>query len=373
MKKIMILVGGLIAVMSFVVFCFGEDKITIVDSVRNAKSISELRSYLGIDDEHKSIKRAILERLDQFEGEEDENEKVEILYLLYMQEETEENDKIECIGGEGPRHIYIQKGVLHRLAKSPLIDKGKRRVLVKEIPLEKSKKRILDIVDRYLTSVNEMDYQKWRLSPKQSLTISIACLLGSHIEDKEIREMAYRYLASNNIKEKEYPMPYLEIPLLEYRLSNVSKKEDVGGTKRIKMVLDVATKPELRDMLRCPKRLYRCAEVLGKVLENDLTKLDAFMKSNPELGQPTKYFLHFFIIRSLSKNQKGSLNLSIKETNRLKESVEFWAGIYPTIIIKEKYGGDVLGEAINTIAEKIDDKVLKKKIENCKQRTIGGP
>lgn len=82
MKKIMILVGSLIPIVFFILLCFGKDEIAIpVESVQNAKNIRELRNYLGIDDEYKRIKYAILERLDQFESEEDENEsEIDVLF-----------------------------------------------------------------------------------------------------------------------------------------------------------------------------------------------------------------------------------------------------------------------------------------------------
>lgn len=369
MRKRMILIGGFIVMTTLLAsLCFGNDKSTTIEVVRKVKKISELRNYLGIDDEHKTIKLTILDKLDEFEDEEDESEKVEILYLLYIQEETPENDKIQSIGGQGPPHIWIQNGVLYKLAKSPLIDKSKKRVLVKEIPLKKSKKRILDIVNTYITSVNEMDYQKWRLSPKQSLVIGIAFLLGNYLEDEDIRDMAYRYLASNNIKEQAYAMPYLETPLLEYKLSKVPKEEDLRNDRRIKMVLDVASKPKLRDMLSCPRRLFDCAKILEKVLENDISNLDAFMESNPKLNEPTKYFLHYFRMRYLLEEQKKGLQISSKETNEIKKAVDFWTKNYSDVFAELKYGDDVLYETISELVEKINNKTLKKKIEDCKRK-----
>lgn len=380
MKKTLMLIGSFIVVISIFTICFGEGKTISIDAVQNVKSIKELRDYLGTDDW--SIKMAILEKLYQFKEEKDESEKVEILYLLYMQEETEENNKIEYTGGKGPMHIRIQSEALSRLMSLP--EEKIRKIPKKEIlyrprkiPVEKAQKRILDIVEGYLLSVNGMNYQKWRFSPKQALQINIACLLATYIEDNDIREMAHRYIQSKTIK--EYAKVYLEIPLLEYELLEYDqknlqplkdpKKEEQKFADKIKMVLRVTTKPELREMFYCPKRIYWCGEVLKKVLKNDMTKLDVFMESS-ELTQPEKYFLYFFVVKHSSEELKKSFKLSDTAINRIEKAVDFWAEIYPTVSVKEKYASDPLNECVSEIAEKVENKDLKKRIGDCKKRAV---
>lgn len=346
----MILTGSLLVIILIFIstICFAENEKISVDDVQKAESIDQLRKFLGIDDW--VIKRTILEKLDQFEYE---YEKAEILYLLYVQEETEKNNAIQHVGGLPPRHTRFQIKVLSKLAS---------------LPVEKTRERVLDILRAYLTSVEGMDYQKWRVSPKQALQTHMASLLGTYISDEDIREMTRHYLQSRVIK--EYAKARLVVPLLEYQLSKVSEGEDPDYIKRIEMILEMATEPGLPNMLYGPKRLYGCAEIMEKVFQNDMSKLDMFMKTGTELSQSAKYFLHFFIVRYSFEKLKSDLVLSNEEMDRLKKAVDFWAEIYPTVIVKQKYASYPLSKLVSEIEKKIDNPALKKTISECMIQTV---
>lgn len=376
MKKMNMFEKGfvvIVIILTFTTFCFGkervrgskipeEEKPAILLELEKKSTIQELKKYLGKDDWNTID--AILTRLDDFKANEDIPEKVEILYSLYMQEETEENNKIKHIGGQGPLHLQIQCKVLIRL---------------EELPLEYTKDKILDIVNKFLNSVEKMNYQQWRFSPKQGLQIYIGNLLGTHIKDEDIEKVASRFISSKQIK--EYAKAYLEIPLLEYKISKISEKEDEDCTKRIKMILEVASnarffspdfksfaiEPGLPSMLSSPDRMYGCAKIMEKTLKNDITKIEVFMKNYPKLDQGEKYSLYFFIGRSLREKLNKDLKSSEKEMELFKEGVNFWVEIYPTVIAKQKYPSDSLEKVIKGVAEKTDDENLNKIIKNTKK------
>lgn len=373
MEKISILRKSfkvIITIFIFTAYCLGKERVRdskIPDEAKSSilleletKTLKELEKYLGKDKQN--VKEALLIRLDDFKAKEDIPEKVKILYALYIQEETEENNKIKYIGGQGPPHLQIQIKVLLKL---------------KELPLEHTKEKIIDIVNKFLNSVEKMDYQKWRFSPKQGLQIYIGSLLGTHIKDEDIEKMASRFISSKQIK--EYAKAYLVIPLLEYKVSKIPEEEDKDCSKRIKIILEIAKDPQffspdfksfeiepgLLSMLHAPKRFYGCAEIMRKVLKNDITKIEAFVDNHPKLDQEERYFLYFFIGRSLLEKLNKNLKSSNKEKKLFKEVADFWIEIYPTIA-KQKYFSDPLGKVVDEIAEKINDKNLKKTIKNVK-------
>ncbi len=336
MKRVMISMTIFIGTLIFLTLSFGASE--RID-VQKATNISELKKYLGINEW--KVKEAILEKLEQFENV--ESEKVEILYSLYVQEETEGNNKIKFAGGEGPMHIRIQRQILYKLIS---------------LPIGKTRSSILEILNSYLSSVNRMDNDAWRISPKQALQIDIANVLISNINDVNIREMAQRYIQSNRIK--KYAKVRVMVRLLEYELLESNQYIDVN--KKIEVILKTVATSEPSEMLHEPKLISGGAEIMKKVIKDDISVLDIFMESRKQLNQSERYFLHYFILKYYL--DKKELKLSDKDKTRIKNSVDFWFDVYPTISAREKYYSEPLSEIMNKLARRIGDKSLEKKIDD---------
>lgn len=336
LKSVIISMTMFIGTLMFLTLSFGaNEKI----DVQKAANISEIKKFLGINEW--GVKEAILGKLDQIKN--DESEKVEILYSLYMQEENEENNKIIFAGGEGPMHIRIQRQVLYKLMS---------------LPIGKTRNRMLEIINNYISSVNGMDYDSWSISPKQALQNDIANVLISNTNDAYFRDMAQRYIESN--RTKEYAKTRVMVRLLEYELLESNQNIDVN--KKIEAILKTVANSELTKMLHEPKLISGGAEIMKKVIKDDMSVFDIFMESHEQLSESERYFLHYFISKYYLDKQE--LKLSVKDKTRIKKSVDFWFNVYPIISAREKYSSDLLSGIINKVGRRIGDKLLEKKIDD---------
>lgn len=329
---------------------YGQNDTSLIEEVENAQTLSELREY--VDNDSWEVKNALLLKLDEFEAQQDEAEKADILFTLYQREDTEENASIQHVGGQPPRHLEFQIKVLDRMA---------------HFPLSENKDYVVDIVESYLADVEAMSTHAWLVSPKQALQIAISRLLIAYSEDETMLSLASRFAESDVIK--EYAKGQVIGAVLRHRMNIVQPADDPDYVQRVGIILDMAVRPTLRDMLCSSDRLESCANALEGLLGHDMAKLEAIMSDEERLTAQHLYMLHFFVaVHSLRQMQNGSEMTPVEE-RMLERTIEYWSIVYPTSVATRKYTGAPLTKVLSEIARTTSDERLRGRIERLRDKS----
>lgn len=294
-------------------------------------SISEVNSMLPVDNVEEGFK--LIDMLDRIKDPNMNSQKAEVLVIIYESQNTLKNDNTPDLPGPPTLFRRLQLGALYRLA---------------ELPASSSLEQAYRVLQSYLLFMNHNGAD----NPRRRLQLSMAALLNTHIAEPKIQSIASEYLKSKAFQ--EWTKGRISTGILKHNVGKISNIEDPLMAKRFDLILDTASLSSLEEMLRAPKRLINCSEILYGISKNDPDKLLKYIKKKREYTDSQKYFLIFALLnREVEMIQEKKLLK--KEDSELINKALLWRTDIKSKAEKIKHG-DRLIEKIFKCREKVKSK-----------------
>jgi len=291
-RTILVLLAGVAAVATMDVPVRGDEPVP---------TIAEVQARLPVRDWKGAAE--VLGMLAKISDPKAAEAKSRLLRNAYESLNTPENDRALHRGGLAPMARRVQMRALAQLALMPTATCAPDvRVILTDY-------------------VRFMNRQAGPRRPRQSLQLSMAHLIRSHIGDAEVRAVAQVYLASAAMA--EWTKARVATGLLQYQVAAITDAEDPDLSRRLALIMETACLPSLEQMLKAPKRLQLSAAIVADLTHKRPGTLLSFIAKSPQTSDAAKYFLAYACLtRALRKVQAKEALL--EGDRRLVELAEQW-------------------------------------------------
>ena len=207
-----------------------------------------------------------------------------MLVSVYESENTPEKDSLPYRGGHPSRGRQLQLGALAQLSA---------------LPTKACAREVCGVLQDYLRFMQS----EGRTHARAGLQLSMAHLVDKHVENSKVRLIGAKYLRSPSLE--EWTKGRVATSLLRHRVAEISDNGDPRLVRRLRLIMETACLPSLREMLRSPARIVRSADILSRLTDGKAEKLASFIESKNDWSDPQKYFLAYACVyRSLGRIAK---------------------------------------------------------------------